>query len=93
MDHVSVSSMQLYQRMAVLRSLSGLHMEKLRWFCQRYPITAHSLFPPLYKELFASEAEQLPGTTHWRVTSICKAQPHNTQVHIILIFSWQNLFF
>ncbi|XP_026172841.1 nuclear receptor ROR-alpha A isoform X2 [Mastacembelus armatus] len=55
---------KLYQRMAVLRSLCGLHMEKLRWFSQRYPLTAHSLFPPLYKELFASEAELLPGPTH-----------------------------
>ncbi|XP_038146082.1 nuclear receptor ROR-alpha A isoform X1 [Cyprinodon tularosa] len=55
---------KLYQRMAVLRSLCVLHMEKLRWFSQRYPLTAHSLFPPLYKELFASEAELLPGATH-----------------------------
>ncbi|XP_034084239.1 nuclear receptor ROR-alpha A isoform X3 [Gymnodraco acuticeps] len=55
---------KLYQRMAVLRSLCSLHMEKLRWFSQRYPLTAHSLFPPLYKELFACEAELLPGTTH-----------------------------
>uniref|UniRef100_A0A3Q2C8A9 RAR-related orphan receptor C n=1 Tax=Cyprinodon variegatus TaxID=28743 RepID=A0A3Q2C8A9_CYPVA len=45
---------KLYQRMAVLRSLCVLHMEKLRWFSQRYPLTAHSLFPPLYKELFCS---------------------------------------
>ncbi|XP_051920475.1 nuclear receptor ROR-alpha A isoform X1 [Hippocampus zosterae] len=57
---------KLYQRMSVLRSLCSLHMEKLRWFSQRYPLTANSLFPPLYKELFASEAELmlLPGTTH-----------------------------
>lgn len=55
---------KLYQRMAVLRSLCSLHMEKLQWFSQRYPLTAHSLFPPLYKELFASEAELLPGATH-----------------------------
>ncbi|KAM9309474.1 LOW QUALITY PROTEIN: nuclear receptor ROR-alpha B [Pholidichthys leucotaenia] len=55
---------KLYQRMAVLRSLCSLHMEKLSWFSQRYPLTAHSLFPPLYKELFASEAELLPGATH-----------------------------
>ncbi|XP_068179437.1 nuclear receptor ROR-alpha A isoform X2 [Antennarius striatus] len=54
---------KLYQKMAVLRSLCSLHMEKLRWFSQRYPLTVHSLFPPLYKELFASEAELLPGTT------------------------------
>lgn len=59
------SSLQLYQRMAVLRSLCSLHMEKLRWFCQRYPLTVHSLFPPLYKELFASEADLLPGNSHW----------------------------
>ncbi|XP_061572825.1 nuclear receptor ROR-alpha A isoform X2 [Cololabis saira] len=55
---------KLYQKMAVLRSLCSLHMEKLHWFSQRYPLTAHSLFPPLYKELFASEAELLPGTLH-----------------------------
>lgn len=55
---------KLYQRMAVLRSLCSLHMEKLRWFSQRYPLTAHSLFPPLYKELFASEAELLPVNAH-----------------------------
>ncbi|KAF7669744.1 hypothetical protein LDENG_00146950 [Lucifuga dentata] len=53
---------KLYQRMAALRSLCSLHMEKLRWFSQRYPLTVHSLFPPLYKELFASEAELLPAT-------------------------------
>ncbi|KAM9806838.1 nuclear receptor ROR-alpha A isoform 1-T1 [Syngnathus typhle] len=57
---------KLYQTMSVLRSLCSLHTEKLRWFSQRYPLTAHSLFPPLYKELFASEAEVmlLPGATH-----------------------------
>ncbi|KAM4735130.1 nuclear receptor ROR-beta [Anableps anableps] len=55
---------KLYQRMAVLRSLCNLHMEKLRWFSQRYPLTAHTLFPPLYRELFASEAELLPGAAH-----------------------------
>uniref|UniRef100_H3DLW7 RAR-related orphan receptor C n=1 Tax=Tetraodon nigroviridis TaxID=99883 RepID=H3DLW7_TETNG len=52
---------KLYQKMAVLRSLCSLHMEKLRWFSQRYPLTVHSLFPPLYKELFTSEADLLPG--------------------------------
>uniref|UniRef100_A0A3Q2QWF4 Nuclear receptor ROR-alpha n=1 Tax=Fundulus heteroclitus TaxID=8078 RepID=A0A3Q2QWF4_FUNHE len=64
-DRVRVQRVQrsLYQKMAGLRSLCALHMEKLRWFSQRYPLTAHSLFPPLYKELFASEAELLPGAT------------------------------
>lgn len=61
--NVPVSCLQLYQRMAVLRSLCSLHMEKLRWFSQRYPLTVHAVFPPLYKELFTSEAELLPGTT------------------------------
>ncbi|XP_028326367.1 nuclear receptor ROR-alpha A isoform X2 [Gouania willdenowi] len=55
---------KLNQRMAVLRSLCSLHMEKLQWFSQHYPLTAHILFPPLYKELFASEAELLPAATH-----------------------------
>ncbi|TKS82064.1 Nuclear receptor ROR-alpha [Collichthys lucidus] len=55
---------KLYQKTAVLRSLCIMHMEKLHWFSQRYPLTAHSMFPPLYKELFASEAELLPGTTN-----------------------------
>ncbi|CAN9513577.1 unnamed protein product [Ophioblennius macclurei] len=60
-DHQENLMPKLYQRMAVLRSLCRLHLEKLGWFSQRYPLTAHSLFPPLYKELFASEAELLPG--------------------------------
>ncbi|XP_042280180.1 nuclear receptor ROR-alpha A [Thunnus albacares] len=62
-DHQQSLMHKLHQRMEVLRSLCSLHMEKLRWFSQRYPLTAHSMFPPLYKELFASEAELLPGTT------------------------------
>ncbi|XP_055019275.1 nuclear receptor ROR-alpha A isoform X4 [Boleophthalmus pectinirostris] len=49
---------KLYQRMALLRSLCSLHTEKLRWFSQRHPHTAHSLFPPLYRELFTSDTEQ-----------------------------------
>lgn len=67
----SVSVPQLYQKMAVLRSLCSLHMEKLHWFSQRYPLTAHSLFPPLYKELFASEAELLPETPQWWFSRRC----------------------
>ncbi|KAM8825720.1 nuclear receptor ROR-alpha A isoform 1-T1 [Synchiropus picturatus] len=55
---------KLFQRMSVLRSLCSLHMEKLRWFSQRYPLTAHTLFPPLYKELFGCEAEMSPSTDH-----------------------------
>ncbi|KAK1795155.1 hypothetical protein P4O66_010333, partial [Electrophorus voltai] len=48
---------KLYQKVAVLRSLCALHIEKLRWFRQLYPFTVHSLFPALYKELFGSDID------------------------------------
>ncbi|KPP65418.1 hypothetical protein Z043_116167 [Scleropages formosus] len=48
---------KLYQKVAILKSLCSLHIEKLRWFRQLYPLTVHSLFPPLYKELFASDTD------------------------------------
>uniref|UniRef100_W5LIH7 Nuclear receptor ROR-alpha-like n=1 Tax=Astyanax mexicanus TaxID=7994 RepID=W5LIH7_ASTMX len=44
----------LYQKITALKSLCALHIEKLRWFRQLYPLTVHSLFPPLYKELFVN---------------------------------------
>nr|XP_015224330.1 PREDICTED: nuclear receptor ROR-gamma [Lepisosteus oculatus] len=56
-DHVPGCHSQLYQKMAVLKSLCSLHMEKLRSFRQLYPLIVHSLFPPLYKELFTSDSE------------------------------------
>ncbi|KAI2655517.1 Nuclear receptor ROR-alpha B [Labeo rohita] len=37
---------------------------KLRWFRQLYPLTVHSLFPPLYKELFGSDTDIQTLTTH-----------------------------
>ncbi|XP_072317087.1 nuclear receptor ROR-alpha A isoform X2 [Eucyclogobius newberryi] len=49
---------KLNQRMARLRFLCSLHTEKLHWFSLRHPHTAHSLFPPLYRELFATDTEQ-----------------------------------
>ncbi|KAK2903344.1 hypothetical protein Q8A67_008057 [Cirrhinus molitorella] len=55
---------KLYQRVPVLKSLCALHMEKLRWFRQLYPLTVHSLFPPLYKELFGSDTDIQTLTTH-----------------------------
>ncbi|KAG9345369.1 hypothetical protein JZ751_009916, partial [Albula glossodonta] len=55
---------KLYQKVAVLKSLCSLHMEKLRWFRQLYPLTVHSLFPPLYKELFGSDSDLPPLATH-----------------------------
>uniref|UniRef100_A0AAR2KK00 RAR-related orphan receptor C n=1 Tax=Pygocentrus nattereri TaxID=42514 RepID=A0AAR2KK00_PYGNA len=48
---------KLYQKVSMLKSLCALHIEKLRWFRQLYPLTVHSLFPPLYKELFGSDTD------------------------------------
>uniref|UniRef100_A0A8B9L0F0 RAR-related orphan receptor C n=1 Tax=Astyanax mexicanus TaxID=7994 RepID=A0A8B9L0F0_ASTMX len=48
---------KLYQKITALKSLCALHIEKLRWFRQLYPLTVHSLFPPLYKELFGSDTD------------------------------------
>ncbi|XP_062820924.1 nuclear receptor ROR-gamma [Anolis carolinensis] len=45
-----------------LRSLCYQHMEKLRSFRQMFPIIVHAVFPPLYKELFSSDCDPLPGT-------------------------------
>lgn len=55
---------KLYQKVAMLKSLCSLHIEKLRWFRQLYPLTVHSLFPPLYKELFGSDSDMPPLATH-----------------------------
>lgn len=55
---------KLYQRMPLLKSLCLLHIEKLRWFRQLYPLTVHSLFPPLYKELFGSDTDIQTLATH-----------------------------
>ncbi|XP_076844650.1 nuclear receptor ROR-alpha A isoform X2 [Brachyhypopomus gauderio] len=48
---------KLNQKVAVLRSLCALHIEKLRWFRQLYPYTVQSVFPALYKELFGSDID------------------------------------
>ncbi|XP_066538922.1 nuclear receptor ROR-alpha A isoform X2 [Hoplias malabaricus] len=48
---------KLYQKVSQLKSLCVLHIEKLRWFRQQYPLTVNSLFPPLYKELFGSDTD------------------------------------
>ncbi|XP_076135846.1 nuclear receptor ROR-alpha A isoform X1 [Alosa pseudoharengus] len=53
---------RLDEKVAMLKALCSLHMEKLRWFQQLYPLTVHSSFPPLYKELFGSDAER-PGVS------------------------------
>ncbi|KAJ8004982.1 hypothetical protein DPEC_G00141920 [Dallia pectoralis] len=54
---------KLYQKVSVLRSLCRLHVEKLHWFSQLYPLTVHSLFPPLYKELFTPDSDLTPVAT------------------------------
>ncbi|XP_062395152.1 nuclear receptor ROR-alpha A isoform X2 [Sardina pilchardus] len=53
---------RLSQKVAMLKALCSLHIEKLRWFQQLYPLTVHSSFPPLYKELFGSDSER-PGVS------------------------------
>ncbi|XP_067832222.1 nuclear receptor ROR-alpha A-like isoform X2 [Heptranchias perlo] len=44
-------------KVSLLRALCVHHAEKLRTFRLTYPLIVHSLFPPLYKELFTSESE------------------------------------
>uniref|UniRef100_A0A8C4S0M5 Nuclear receptor ROR-alpha A-like n=1 Tax=Erpetoichthys calabaricus TaxID=27687 RepID=A0A8C4S0M5_ERPCA len=48
---------KLFQKMAVLKLLCAQHIEKLRAFRQLYPLIVHSLFPPLYKELFTCDTD------------------------------------
>ncbi|KAA0702994.1 Nuclear receptor ROR-alpha [Triplophysa tibetana] len=55
---------KLNQRLPLLKSLCVLHIEKLRWFRQLFPLTVHSLFPPLYKELFGSDTDIQALATH-----------------------------
>ncbi|CAL8247221.1 unnamed protein product [Lota lota] len=52
---------KLPQRMALLHSVCRLHIEKLQYFSHYNPDTVRSRFPPLYRELFDSEAETPPG--------------------------------
>ena len=57
---VCVCHSQLSQKVAILKALCSLHIEKLHWFKQLYPFTVLNHFPPLYKELFGSESETPP---------------------------------
>ncbi|XP_052653896.1 nuclear receptor ROR-gamma [Harpia harpyja] len=45
-----------------LRALCSQHMEQLQAFRRLHPGVLHAAFPPLYRELFASEAETPSGT-------------------------------
>ncbi|KAL2084119.1 hypothetical protein ACEWY4_019637 [Coilia grayii] len=51
---------RLYQKVPVLKGLCSLHIDKLHWFRQLYPLTVHTHFPPLYKELFGSDSDMPP---------------------------------
>ncbi|MBN3310037.1 RORB protein, partial [Amia calva] len=55
-QHHSLIS-KLYQKVALLGVVCSLHMERLRVFSRMHPLVVHSLFPPLYKELFAADGE------------------------------------
>ncbi|XP_059498963.1 nuclear receptor ROR-alpha A-like [Stegostoma tigrinum] len=48
---------KLPMKVVSLRSLCGHHAEKLRDFRLAHPMGAHSLFPPLYNELFIMDSE------------------------------------
>lgn len=50
---------QLVCKGSTVRMLCRRHMEKLITFRALYPETVHTRFPPLYKELFGSEFEQV----------------------------------
>ncbi|XP_010565221.1 PREDICTED: nuclear receptor ROR-gamma [Haliaeetus leucocephalus] len=45
-----------------LRALCSQHVEQLQAFRRLHPGVLHAAFPPLYRELFASEAETPSGT-------------------------------
>lgn len=50
---------QLVCKVSTIRMLCRRHMEKLSTFRALYPDTVHTRFPPLYKELFGSDFEQV----------------------------------
>lgn len=66
----SVLPPQLRCKVSVLRSLCALHSEKLSAFRAVYPDTVRTLFPPLYKELFAADLDgTLPASDGTPATS------------------------
>ncbi|XP_063054988.1 nuclear receptor ROR-alpha A [Engraulis encrasicolus] len=62
-DNQDTLLLRLYQKLPVLKALCSLHIEKLHWFRQLYPLTVHTHFPPLYKELFGSDSDTLPSSS------------------------------
>ncbi|XP_078480134.1 nuclear receptor ROR-alpha A-like isoform X3 [Lampetra planeri] len=54
---------KLLPKVGVLRQVCALHMEKFQEFREGHQDIVHSHFPPLYKELFSSDIQQLqPGS-------------------------------
>ncbi|KAI2662684.1 Nuclear receptor ROR-alpha B [Labeo rohita] len=53
------SAYVLMSAVSTVRMLCRRHMEKLSSFRALYPETVHTRFPPLYKELFGSDFEQV----------------------------------
>uniref|UniRef100_A0A3Q2DLK2 RAR related orphan receptor A n=1 Tax=Cyprinodon variegatus TaxID=28743 RepID=A0A3Q2DLK2_CYPVA len=51
---------KLRTKVSALRSLCALHSQKLSAFRAVYPDTVRTLFPPLYKELFAADLDGTP---------------------------------
>uniref|UniRef100_S4RYC7 RAR-related orphan receptor B n=1 Tax=Petromyzon marinus TaxID=7757 RepID=S4RYC7_PETMA len=50
---------KLLPKVGVLRQVCALHMEKFQEFREGHQEIVHSHFPPLYKELFSSDIQQL----------------------------------
>ncbi|XP_041098911.1 nuclear receptor ROR-gamma-like, partial [Polyodon spathula] len=48
---------KLSQKTLQLKSLCSLHVDRLHSFLQLHPLLAHSLFPPLYHELFTDSPD------------------------------------
>ncbi|XP_050186507.1 nuclear receptor ROR-gamma isoform X3 [Myiozetetes cayanensis] len=47
-----------------LRALCSQHVEQLQAFCRLHPGGVSAAFPPLYRELFTSDATEAPAGTH-----------------------------
>lgn len=56
---------QLVCKVSTVRMLCRRHMEKLSTFRALYPEMVHTRFPPLYKELFGSDFEQVLPQEAW----------------------------
>lgn len=68
---------QLRTKVSALRSLCALHSQKLSAFRAVYPDTVRTLFPPLYKELFAADLDGTPPAADWpQISELATAWTH-----------------